>query len=72
MNENQRNFLDELAELFDKYSIDQVVSINEGRITFESNGSTLTINAYCDGVFRGIYTTANHYEPRREGVNDAP
>lgn len=72
MNENQRAFLDELAELFDKYSIDKMTcaSYDNTPINFVSNDQVLCLNGYEDGRFYEIRTAAGDYEPRREGVND--
>lgn len=45
MNHNQQNFLDELADLLDKYSID-CVCVSAGTIRFISNGSGLAFRSY--------------------------
>lgn len=60
MNNNQLNFLDELADLLDKYSID-CIYIFEGTIKFCSNRSELGFTSYDrdSGTYHGIET----YQP---------
>jgi hypothetical protein len=67
MSEKQMNFLDELANLLSKYSIDEVsVSKNAGsddRIDFISNGQTLSIGYFTNGEFRHVRSFYGDYEP---------
>lgn len=64
MNENQLNFLDDLAELFRKYSIDSVENDNDS-IVFWSNGRTLSFDHYQNGRFSCIecHCEQDYYEP---------
>lgn len=63
MNENQREFLDELAALLNKYSIDNVNTPDRGEIHFHSNGQVLKFNRFVSGTFYGIETILGEYEP---------
>ena len=64
MNENQRNFLNELDKLFAKYSINRVHTIHEGGgIVFESNGQSLVVMSYDGGTFEGISSFIEEYKP---------
>ena len=62
MNQNQLNFLDELADLLDKYNID-CVYISEGKITFSSNGNGLGFNSFDSdsGTYQSIETYQKDY-----------
>ena len=64
MNENQKNFLNDLAELFRKYNIDDV-DTNKDKVTFWSNGRTLSFDYYQNGRFECVeyHCKQNHYEP---------
>jgi hypothetical protein len=63
MNENQKNFLNELAALLDKYSIDNVNTASDEKIHFHSNGQVLRFFRYVGGVFYGIETNLKEYTP---------
>ena len=64
MNENQLNFLDDLAELFRKYSIDSVENDNDS-IVFWSNGRTLSFDHYQNGRFECVeyHCEQDYYAP---------
>ena len=72
MNENQRAFLDELGELFEKYAIYEMCVNNDNTVDFMSNGQSLRTRGFSDGIFEDVRGIVGDYEPRREGVNDAP
>ena len=64
MNENQRNFLNELDKLLAKYSISRVHTTQEdGGIIFESNGQSLIIMSYDGDTFEGISSFIEEYQP---------
>ena len=67
MNENQKTFLNELAALFDKYSIDAMYINSGGMISFDSNEESFHFNEYDNGCFRGIVTNPGDYTPKQEG-----
>ena len=52
MNENQKQFLEELADLLEKYSVDDVRAF-PGGISFESNRCDLRFDKYHKGRFIG-------------------
>lgn len=62
MNHNQQNFLDELADLLDKYNIDCVYEC-EGKIRFSSNGCGLSFTSYDrdSGTYHCIDTFQSDY-----------
>lgn len=68
MNENQKAFLRELAELLDKYSIDSVEN-DKDSVVFWSNGSTLSFAYYRNGAFECVecHCKQNYFEPFIEG-----
>lgn len=68
MNENQKAFLLELAELLDKYSVDSVENDNDS-VVFWSNGSTLSFDHYRNGKFECIeyHCEQDCFEPFIEG-----
>ena len=52
MSEKQLNFLDELQNLFEKYSIDEMIAENEESsrnvpIQFWSNGQYIQVSSFC-------------------------
>lgn len=63
MNENQLNFLNDLAELFRKYNIDLVE--NDNNIVFWSNGRSLSFDYYRNGAFQFIecHCEQEYYAP---------
>lgn len=68
MNKNQKEFLDELAKLFDKYNIDEMyVNISGSKISFNSNSESFCFTGYDNGCFRGIVITPDDYTPRTDG-----
>lgn len=62
MNGAQKQFLDNLVCLLEKYSIDSVY-VKDGKIAFESNGSELSFASYRDGTFTSIATTIPKWQP---------
>ena len=62
MNENQKNFLNELHDLLKKYAIDRL-AIYRDSIRFESNHETLGIGHYDNGTFHDIESEVNNYTP---------
>lgn len=62
MNNNQQNFLDELADLLDKYNVDYVDEY-EGKIRFSSNGNGLSFASYNSdsGTYQCITTFQADY-----------
>lgn len=64
MNENQLNFLGDLAKLFRKYNIDSVEDDN-GSIVFWSNGQTLSFSYYQNGRFECVdyHCGQDYYAP---------
>lgn len=59
MNVNQKKFLNELHELFKKYSITQVDSW-EDEIIFNSHHERLCIGGYYNGTFKEITASYTH------------
>ena len=67
MNENQKAFLCELAELLNKYNVDSLFTRSTvNRTCVHSNGETLCFSGYQNGKFIGIMTTHGDYEPKRK------
>lgn len=65
MNENQMNFLDELAALLDKYNVGEVyVGYDKTRIVFSSNDSTLCFMTYANNEFHGVSTAVGTYNAK--------
>jgi len=65
MNENQMNFLDELAALLDKYNVGEVyVGYDKTRIVFNSNGSNLCFMTYASNEFHGVSTAVDTYNAK--------
>lgn len=70
--ENHKNFLDELAELFNKYSIDTVSITNfndlGNYILFESNGDGLYFQSWDNELFTNVVVCSgtNDYRPREQ------
>lgn len=64
MNENQLNFLNDLAELFRRYNIDSVENDNGG-VVFWSNGRTLSFDYYQNGRFESVecHCEQDYYAP---------
>ena len=62
MNENQKNFLNELHDLLKKYAIDRLVVYHDS-IRFESNQEILSFGHYDNGTFHNIETEVNNYTP---------
>lgn len=67
MNEKQKAFLREFAELLDKYNANLFVRPSVNRLCIHSNGETLCFSDYHDGKFVGVMTTHGDYEPFIEG-----
>lgn len=67
MNNNQEKFLNELAQLFDKYSIVRAYMTDEG-FELDSHNQTLAFQSYVDGEFRCIRT----YESQRTPIKTEP
>jgi hypothetical protein len=64
MNENQRNFLNELDRLFAKYGINRVrTTEGAGAIMFESNGQSLIVSGYDGDVFEYVSSCIDEYKP---------
>lgn len=62
MNENQKQFLEELFILMRKYSID-TVKIHQGRIVFMSNNQVLAFKEYKDDSFEECYVSVPSFTP---------
>ncbi|MBO7692810.1 MAG: hypothetical protein J6T10_09300 [Methanobrevibacter sp.] len=69
MTENHKNFLNELAALFNKYSIDTVSITNFNKlgkfIVFESNGEELYFKSWDNEMFTNVVVRSgeNDYKP---------
>jgi hypothetical protein len=65
MNEKQRAFLTELADIFKKYGIDEVCSVYENvpLMMFASMGECLYIKRFINGKFEDIHTKSDSFEP---------
>lgn len=74
MRENQKEFLRELHDIFRKYSIDEVGTLNSGTvqndIVFRSNNSFLSFVDYSKGSFHKIRTMDPQYTPYLEEIDD--
>lgn len=70
MNENQKAFLDELQDLFDKYSIDEMCAKDEKTpIEFRSSGQILEVNYFTDNRFCNVGTFyGDHANTKRKGA----
>lgn len=60
MNNNQENFLKELAQLFEKYSIIRAYMTDEG-FELDSHNETLAFQSYVDGAFCCIRTYESQF-----------
>ena len=74
MRDNQKDFLRELHDLFRKYSIDDVCTLNDGTIQkdiiFKSNNSFLSFVDYSNGSFHKIRTMDPQFTPYLEEIDD--
>ncbi len=74
MGEIQKEFLKELHDIFRKYSIDEVGTINNNTvqtdIVFRSNNSFLSFVDYSKGSFHKIRTMDPQYTPYLEEIDD--
>ena len=62
MNENQKNFLNELDQMFKKYSISEVY-IDDGDIVLDSHNERMRIYDYKGGLFRNVKCETHEYKP---------
>ena len=62
MTENQKEFLAELDALLKKHNVSLMHS-DDLYISFESNGDTLKIGNYENGVFKHIVNNQKSYKP---------
>lgn len=69
MNENQKQFLNDLDNLLSKYSISKV-SVWRDEISFESNNCELAFSEYEDGEYRGCYVTLPDYVVNRNKTRE--
>ncbi len=60
MNNNQENFLNELAQLFEKYSIDGAY-VADKSFKFQSHEETLSFQYYRDDAFFDVITYKTKY-----------
>lgn len=70
MSEKQMDFLDELASLLSKYSIEEM-SVSDGAgsdgcIDFISWGQALSIGYFKNGEFKHVRSSYGDYEPKQE------
>ncbi len=63
MNENQKQFLNELDKLFLKYRINQVKTGADGRTHFYGNGQCLSFEKYESASFINVSTEQDAYNP---------
>lgn len=74
MRENQKEFLKELHDIFRKYSIDEVGTIDNSTvqtdIVFRSNNSFLSFVDYSKGSFHKIKTMDPQYTPYLEEIDN--
>ena len=68
MNENQKTFLDELAALFDKYSIREMF-VENGFVVFISQEETLAFSRFSERMFDNIRTFQLRYTAKEEAKN---
>ena len=69
MNEKQKQFLDELADLLYKHNIESV-SVWHDKISFLSNECELAFSEYEDGEYRGCYVTLSDYVVNRNKTRE--
>ena len=61
MNDNQRNFLNELAQLFEKYSIDYAYVTDKG-FEFQSHEESISFQSYKGETFFNVRTYCPEYD----------
>ena len=65
MDDNQKKFLNELAQLFEKYSINYAYVADKG-FGFISHGKSLSFQNYKDGAFFNVRTYKPEYNTTEE------
>lgn len=65
MNNKQMAFLRDLADLFDKYSINRM-AIDGNHIYFASNNEILNVVAYDTGSYEYVSTQTRRFKVREE------
>ena len=63
MTQKQKDFLNELGALLDKYSIDSVRIIGDKMIAFESNNEVLSFSEFDGDTFNAVVSTTEMYTP---------
>ena len=61
MNDNQKNFLNELAQLFEKYSIEYAYVTDKG-FELKSYEESISFQSYKDDTFFNVRTYKSEYD----------
>ena len=65
MNNEQKKFLNELAQLFEKYSIEDAYVVDES-FKFQSHEESISFQCYRDDAFFNVRTYQSEYDTTEE------